>query len=89
MRLSNLAPKTFRVDDNEFVEDVGSKANGTIKNSSKSKKLKNNKSENSTRIEAMEEPIFLTPGAKEAFNHLRQVFIKAPILQHFNLEYHI
>ena len=31
----------------------------------------------------------LTPDAKKAFNHLRLAFIKAPILQHFDLESYI
>ena len=35
------------------------------------------------------EPTFLIPDTKEAFNRLRQVFIKASILWHFDLEYHI
>ena len=40
-------------------------------------------------IRAMGEPIFLTPGAKKVFNQLRQAFIKAPIVQHFDPECHI
>ena len=32
---------------------------------------------------------FLTPGAKKAFTKLRQAFIKAPILHHFDPEHHI
>ena len=32
---------------------------------------------------------FLTPRAKLAFTKLRQAFVKAPILYHFDLEYHI
>ena len=32
---------------------------------------------------------FLTPGARKAFTKLRQVFIKAPILHHFDPEFHI
>ena len=32
---------------------------------------------------------FFTPGAKLVFTKLRQAFIKAPILHHFNLERHI
>ena len=37
----------------------------------------------------MGEPTFLTPGSMEAFNQLRQVFTKAPIFWHFDLECHI
>ena len=40
-------------------------------------------------IKATEEPIFLIPGAREAFNQLRQAFTKALIFQHFDLECHI
>ena len=32
---------------------------------------------------------FLTFGVKMAFTKLRKVFMKAPILQHFDLEYYI
>ena len=32
---------------------------------------------------------FLTPDAKKTFNHLRLAFIKASILQYFDLESHI
>ena len=38
---------------------------------------------------ATREPTFLTPGAKKAFNQLKQVFTKAPIFQHFDPEYYI
>ena len=40
-------------------------------------------------IGATGKPNFLTPNAKKAFNQLRLAFIKAPILQHFDLENHI
>ena len=40
-------------------------------------------------IKATGEPIFLSFGIKKAFNHLWQAFIKALILQYFNLECHI
>ena len=33
--------------------------------------------------------IFFTFETRKAFTKLRQAFIKAPILNHFNLEYHI
>ena len=37
----------------------------------------------------MGESTFLIPGTKKAFNQLRQVFTKAPILRHFDSECHI
>ena len=85
-RLSDLAPKELGANDNEVVGG-GGKVDG--RNLSKSKKLKNAKSIIQTRVRAIREPIFLTSGTKKAFNQLRQAFTKAPILQHFNPEYHI
>ena len=81
-----LAPKAFRADNNKVIE-VGDRAHETVMNLSK-----NNKSKNSMRmpnIGAIEKPNFLTPNAKKAFNHLQLAFIKAPILQHFDLKSHI
>ena len=72
------------VDDNEVVGGGGSDKNLSI-----SKKLKNAKSGIQTRIRVTEEPTFLTPGTKKAFNQLREAFIKAPILRHFDPECHI
>ena len=66
------------VDGNEVeVDEVGKKAQNLSKskNSSKSKK-----------IVGLD---FLTLGAKLAFIKLKQVFLKAPILYHFDLEHHI
>ena len=83
-RLSDLALREPGA--NEVVEG-GGKADD--RNLSKSKKSKNANSEMQTHIGAMGEPIFLTLGAKEVFNHLRQVFTKALILRHFELECHI
>ena len=83
---SDSASKAFRTNDNEVVGGGGS-ANKTVVNLSK-----NDKSRNSTRvsnIRATGKPNFLTFDAKKAFNHLRQAFIKAPILQHFDSESHI
>ena len=69
-----LAPKTFRADDNEVINSGSSgKANETVRNSSR-------KSTHMPNIGATGEPNFLTPNAKKAFNHLRLAFIKAPIL---------
>ena len=70
-------------------EVVGGSGKADDKNLSKSKKSKNAKSGKQTRIRAMEEPTFLTPSTREAFNQLRQTFTKAPILQHFDLKCHI
>lgn len=64
----------FRVDNNKVFEDDSDKANETIKNLSKSKKLKNNKSENLTyilNIGATRELIFLTSNTEKDFNHLK------------------
>ena len=70
----DLALKAFKVDNDMVVGGGGGRVNRTIKNSSKSKKSKNNKSEILMcllHIGAMGEPTFLTPSAKEAFNCLR------------------
>ena len=42
-----------------------------------------------SNIRATGESNFLTPNAKETFNHLRLAFIKAPIFQYFNLKSYI
>ena len=58
---------------------------------SKGEKLKKpSKSADSPNFDITEaKPSFLTPGAKEAFDHLWLAFIEALILWHFNLECHI
>ena len=69
-----LAPKVFRINNNEVVKgNNGRKANETVKNSSKVKKSKNMKSEilMYTNIRATEKPTFLTSGTRKAFNHLK------------------
>ena len=58
------------------VDEIGKKGRKT----SKSKKLSKSKTVGSD---------FLTPGAKLAFTKLRQAFLKAPILHHFDPERHI
>ena len=44
------------------------------------------KSRNQSNSGATKEPQFLTSKAREAFDHLKQAFTKAPILHHFDLE---
>ena len=62
--------------------------NSKGKKSAKSKKL--SKSGNSPNFDITEAgPSFLTPKARAIFNCLRLAFMKAPILRHFDLEYHI
>ena len=51
---------------------------------------KSSKSGNSTNSNAMEDgPKFLTPDTRTAFNRLQLAFTEAPILWHFDPEYHI
>ena len=66
------------VDDGKVeVDEVGKK----VRKMSKSKNL--SKSQKTIRLD------FLTPGAKLAFTELRQAFLQAPILHHFDPECHI
>ena len=70
-----------RVDDNEVIGGGGTDWSDALKKSAKSKKMKS--------VHDLEKLKFLTSEAKEAFNRLRQTFIEAPILRHFDLECHI
>ena len=62
-RLLGLTPRELRTDDNKVFG-----AGGKVDNENPSKKLKNSKFGIQMYIEAMEEPTFLTHGAKKAFN---------------------
>ena len=92
LKTTGLSGLALRKVEDEVVGGGGSRVDETMRNLSKSRKSKNNKSGNLTcvpTIRATGEPIFLTSNAKEVFNYLRQAFIKAPILRHFDLESHI
>ena len=62
------------VDDDEIGDDEVRTKVQKLQKSFKSKKTKSG---------------FLTSGARKAFTELRQAFIKAPILHHFDPEHHI
>ena len=76
-----LVIKAFRAGNNEVVESGDSRADEIVVDSSTSKNKKSKKSTRTPNIEARRESNCLTPNAKEAFNHLKLAFIKAPILQ--------
>ena len=88
-KLSQSALKALVAEDEVVGSDGDNRADETAKNLSKSKKSKNNKSENLMYNGAIEKPLFLTPIAKKIFNYLRQAFVKALILQHFDSKCHI
>lgn len=74
IRSFRLAPKTLKAED-KVVGSIA-RADKIVRNMSKFKKSKNNKSKNLTYIRGEEKLIFLTPNAKEAFNLLKQAFIE-------------
>lgn len=85
MKLSGLVSKTFVAKD-EIIKS-GGRVDKIFKNLTISKTSKNNKPKNLTHMQkfgAIKESTFLTLGAREIFNLLRQTFIKAPIFPHFN-----
>lgn len=61
--------KMLKIDDNKVVEN-SYRVNKTFKNLSKFKKSQNKKSKNLMHIKTVKKSIFLTFGAKKAFNHL-------------------
>ena len=85
-----MAPKTFKAGNNEVVGDDSNRTNKTVVNLSN--KLKNNKSRNSIYVlyvEVIKKPTFLTSNAKNAFNYLKQIFIKTLIFWYFDVKYYI
>ena len=82
-----MAPKPFKASNNEVVGGGSSRADKTVVNLFKNKKSR--KLTYIPNIEATKKPNFLNPNAKKVFNYLWLAFIKAPILQQFDLESHI
>ena len=67
-----------------------SSKSGNSKGKKSAKSKKTSKSRNSPNFNATKDAAsFLTSKARAAFNCLQITFNKAPILQHFDLEYHI
>lgn len=79
------ALKAFKADKDKFVE--AAKVNKTVIDLSELKQLKKTKFKNQMHIKDIKKPAFLTSNIKKTFNQLKQVFIKAPILQYFNQKY--
>ena len=80
--LKKSASKAFKANNNNIVSSSNNKVNETVVNSFR----------NLTRISnirAIEKPIFQTPNAKNTFNYLQLVFIKALIFWYFDLKSHI
>lgn len=75
-----LAPKAFRADNNKVVRSGSGRADETIVDLSKSKKLKITKFKIQPGIEAKRESIFLTFSSKKPFDCLSQAFVEALIL---------
>ena len=77
----------LKANNNEIISNSNSRANRTVVNLFKNKKSK--KSTRLPNIKATKKSNVLIFDTKEAFNYLWLAFIKAPILQHFDLENHI
>ena len=81
--------KALKAGNNEVVGGGSNKADKMIVDSSKFKNNKFEKLMHIPNIGAIRKPSFLTSNNKKIFNHLRPIFIKALILQHFDPECHI
>ena len=73
-----LVLKAFEIDKNEIVSNGSSRANKIVINLSKNKKSR--KLTYIPNIRAIEKSNFLISNTKKAFNYLRLLFIKTPIL---------
>ena len=80
IKISDLALKVLKANDNKIVNGDSSKANKMVVNLSN--KSKNNKSRNlmhMPNIKAKKEPIFLNLNIKKTIDYLQLAFIKALI----------
>ena len=77
-----LCLKAFKADDKKMVNNSGNKTNKTIINLSRNLTHMPN-------IGAIGESTFIIPNTKKIFNYLWLAFIKAIILQHFDLKSYI
>ncbi len=84
MRRNQDAPASAGTDEGV---DGSAGGGGSIKNLSTIVKSAKSKKPNFANTNS--ETDFLTPGAKEAFIHLRKAFTETPILRYFNPERHI
>ena len=88
MLKTSLAPSRSQLDrvgdrvDGQVAEADNNSGGRSSGKSSKSRKTSGNSG-------VIEEPNFLTPKARSAFNLLWQAFTKAPILRHFDPKCHI
>ncbi len=85
--MSTQATESEKNQDRQASDDGGFGVDADIKNLLSVVKLA--KSNKPNFITAKSWTDFLTPGAKKAFIHLQKAFIKALILRHFDLEFHI
>ena len=78
----------FRIDDDKVIgdRDTISRSDALRKSAKSKSRAKSRYLDNSNDFE---KPKFLISKAKKAFNCLKQAFTKAPILRHFDPEYHI
>ena len=82
--LKRMKPKTERSESQKLAKSQ------KLSKSKNEKSKKPSKSRNSPNFDTTKAgPSFLTSQARAAFNRLRLAFNKAPILWHFDLEYHI
>ena len=78
-----------KVDGGKIDDKIGKKSQKTSKSKNLFKSKKFSKSKKLSKFKKILRSEFLTPKAKLAFIKLRQVFVRAPILYHFDSKHHI